>query len=242
MASLKPIPFIRVRVLASDESGWHRRPGEQRAATGVRAGSPLQWIRHGKFSAVPPRATPALPEPDLACLPDTIEPVTPHRKSHPPHLVDMAEVEPEPSAVPQEPQEPEEQDVPDMPVGPHQRPQRRPEGAVEELVRALPIAAIARSVRDASAMRSVMELVLDTCSGEGKRETGPWDLSMSLQEHGLGRSTLCLHLSRELLSLRFQCDGVPVQDLISRYADTLQSQLEEHLQLPLKIDIALTDD
>ena len=239
MASIKPIPFVRVRVLASDESGWYRRPGEQRAAPAVRTGSPLQWIRHGKVSAAPPRVTPALPELDLACLPDTLEPMAPHREHHAPHLAEEAQAEPVPTPVPEEPEKPE---APQEPVGPHPREQRRPEDAVEELVSALPIAAIARSVRDASAMRSVMELVLDTCSGDGKRETGPWDLSMSLQEHGLGRSTMFLHLSRELLSLRFQCDGAPVRDLISRHADTLQSQLEAHLQLPLKIDIALTDD
>ena len=233
MASLKPIPFVRVRVLASDESNWYRRPEDRRVAAGVRVGSQLQWVRQGKVSAAPPIVTTALLDPDLACLPDAFEDIDPRQNSDAPHQAEEAEVEPEPRAEPEEPAQP---------MGPSQRPLRRPEDVVEELSSALPIAAIARSVRDASAMRSVMELVLDTCSGEGKRETGPWDLSVSLQAHGLGSSMMFLHLSRDLLSLRFRCDGVHVRDLISRHADTLQSQLEEHLLLPLKIQIALADD
>jgi hypothetical protein len=103
------------------------------------------------------------------------------------------------------------------------------------------MAAIARSVQEATAMHAVAALVLDTCSGEGKRETGPWEFTLPLHGQGLGRSSLLLRLSRELLSLRFHCDGPDTRDLLSRHSASLLDQLQAHLAPPLVVDIVLSD-
>ena len=90
-------------------------------------------------------------------------------------------------------------------------------------------------------MHAVAALVLDTCSGEGKRETGPWEFTLPLHGQGLGRTSLLLRLSRELLSLRFSCDGPDTRDLLSRHSASLLDQLQTHLEPPLVVDIVLID-
>jgi hypothetical protein len=114
-------------------------------------------------------------------------------------------------------------------------------GAAGGTEAAVPIAAIARSVQEATAMHAVAALVLDTCSGEGKRETGPWEFTLGLHGQGLGRTSLLLRLSRELLSLRFSCDGPDTRDLLSRHSASLLDQLQTQLQPPLVVDIVLID-
>ncbi|WP_425258730.1 type III secretion system protein SctP [Rubrivivax sp. RP6-9] len=115
------------------------------------------------------------------------------------------------------------------------------ERAAGDAEAAVPIAAIARSVQEATAMHAVAALVLDTCSGDAKRETGPWEFTLPLHGQGLGRTSLLLRLSRELLSLRFSCDGPDTRDLLSRHSASLLDQLQTQLAPPLVVDIVLSD-
>lgn len=106
---------------------------------------------------------------------------------------------------------------------------------------AAPLAAVARAVEEAAVVKALVAMLVDTCGDESTRETGPWDISLSLQSFGLGESHLDLHLSRELLSLRFHCLGPGVASLLSRHRNTLLGLLQQQLHPQLVIEIAIVD-
>jgi hypothetical protein len=238
MAGPKPLPFSRVRVLENAESGAYRRFDERRLPQGHRPGPLIPWRQQPR-----PQPEAALPAPPTAVdaeEPEAGEPkaglaaagtAAAHRR------VDDAPAIADASTDDAGPDEPAHEPPEAAPRGPR----RRPGAWLAEPQATAPIAAIARAVEESAALQSVADLVARTCEGDGKRETGPWELTLPLQAHGLGRSRLTLRLSRELLKLRFDCDGRSLRDLLWRHSRSLQSRLEERLQLPLELELELCD-
>lgn len=104
-----------------------------------------------------------------------------------------------------------------------------------------PLSAVARAVEEVAVVRALAEVLVETCSGDAWRDTGPWEFSLQLQALGLGQSSLELHLSRDLLSLRFRCDTLATAHLLSRHRDTLLALLQQQLHPQLAIEIAIVD-
>jgi Type III secretion protein (HpaP) len=236
MASPKSLPFDRVRVMIDAQTGLYRRPEERRAVPGLRPGPQMLWRQPAKAPAAAELSGPALGDAVELAGGELLEPL----------VVDTAGPQ---KPAPDEGAMADEADA-DIAtwVGQADGAQsRRPElrqrqaEAPRAGAAALPLAAIARAVEESAAMRSLAALVLDTCSGEGIRETGPWEFTLPLQAQGLGRSSLCLQLSRELLLLRFCCDGPDTRNLLSRHSVTLQNQLRERLEPPLEVEVVLSD-
>ena len=240
MVTPKALPFARVRVLESTESGSYRRVDDRRAGSGPRIGLPLPWrqpIRPLPAPTVTPDPTPAGTDDDLDLDLDPDAGGSATGPDRPQRRHDASEVGRGKLADPSTPAD----DGPDFPVIAPPRVERQPSEWLADTQAAAPIAAIARAVEESAALQSVAELVVRTCEGDGKRETGPWELTLPLQAHGLGRSRLMLRLSRELLGLRFECDGRDLRDLLWRHSKSLQARLEERLRIPLEIELELGD-
>jgi len=103
------------------------------------------------------------------------------------------------------------------------------------------IGAVTRAVDEARRLRCVVDLVRETCSGEERRETGPWEFSLSLEPQGFEDATLDIRLSRQSLALRFSCASRATLDLLSRHTSTLQAQLDEQIKPPLAVEIAVCE-
>jgi Type III secretion protein (HpaP) len=127
-------------------------------------------------------------------------------------------------------------DAATAPVKPPQQPadpQSRPQADSAPV----PIAAIARSVRQAAVLRDLAELITNLCDGEENRLMGPWDMTLPLNREGLGRSTLNLRLSQASLSLRFRCDSMQALEIVSARSGELKNLLDEQLRPPLDVSI-----
>ena len=246
MASTKPLPFERVRVIVDVHTGLVRRHDERRTLPTPRPAPQAAWRPPARpAESVPSAAVVAAFAAALAggtgeaAAPEAEAAEGARERAHPvlPALDDTG-AGAEGSCPPAFPDA--------AAAGPSVRQRlaslaERANWAEGDLEAAVPIAAIARSVQEATAMHAVAALVLDTCSGEGKRETGPWEFTLPLHGQGLGRTSLLLRLSRELLSLRFSCDGPDTRDLLSRHSASLLDQLQTHLEPPLVVDIVLID-
>lgn len=113
-------------------------------------------------------------------------------------------------------------------------------GSPERVTAADPVRAIVRTVRQATLLRGLIGTIAEVCDGGENQRLGPWDMTLPLGGHGLGRSTLNLRLSLGDLLLRFQCDGQDKFDLISAGAEGLRTELQETLRPPLDVRIETT--
>ncbi len=100
-----------------------------------------------------------------------------------------------------------------------------------------PVAAIARSISQASALLDVCALVVELCGGEQPRLAGTWEATVPLAPQGLGGTLLWLRLSEEALALRFVCDEPRTLDMLRPRLDELRRQLLQQLAPPLDLSI-----
>lgn len=100
-----------------------------------------------------------------------------------------------------------------------------------------PVAAIARSISQASALLDVCALVVELCGGEQPRLAGTWEATLPLAPQGLGGTLLWLRLSEEALALRFVCDEPRTLDMLRPRLDELRRQLLQQLAPPLDLSI-----
>ena len=236
MANPKVMPFSRVRLLECTDSGLLPRVEDRRAGPSHRSGLPLPWRQLLRtLPAAPEGALPRAADAEWGQARGDADDVA--NASEPPPRPPAAEQLPKDPLGSESPAGPRADDLITHPPSVAHRPGRK----LVETKGVAPIAAIARAVEESSALESVADLVVRTCDGDNKRETGPWEFTLALQAQGLGRSLLRLHLSRELLKLRFECDGLSLRDLLWRHSKSLQSRIEERLQIPLEIDVELGD-
>lgn len=245
MASPKPLSFQRVRLMIDAEPGQCRPRGVPRHPPAPRPALELAWRQAARQPPAPP-APQARPRPEGAgpapAPADAAVRVDDDRRPAPPQASPTAPLADDgapPNACPQEggAGDPHDTGVPTA-------------GAVRATVAnrpappvplAVPVAAIARAVEDATSLHALVDLVVETCGGEGKRETGPWEFTLPLHAQGLGETRLCLRLSQMQLDLRFLCDGPSARDLISRQSSTLREQLSVRLSPPLEVEITLDE-
>jgi hypothetical protein len=240
MPTPKAIPFARVRVLQSTEPGLYRPIDTRRADSGQRMVTPLAWRLHIR-SSPPALAAPVPPQTDAAEdpeAPEVTDTVTDAEQLG--GWRDNAEAGAADAGDTLEPAVPKDS-LQDNPVIAPYRVERRTSAWLVDTDGIAPVDAVTRAVKESVSLQSVVDLIARTCDGEGMRETGPWELSLPLEKQGLGRSMLNLYLSREQLRLRFACDGPAQYDLIWQHSKSLQSKLEERLQIPIEIDITLSD-
>ena len=102
-----------------------------------------------------------------------------------------------------------------------------------------PVAAIARSISQASALLDVCALVVELCGGDRQRPAGTWEATLPLAQQGLGGTLLRLSLSPESLALRFMCDEPRTLDMLRPRTDELHRQLLQQLAPPLELSIDL---
>jgi Type III secretion protein (HpaP) len=239
MSSSKSIPFERIRVIAPSDSGAHRPRVVGRAFEPGRAAVPSQWgkltIRKPESHAKPVGADDddqddtdlAPPAPGLAMAP-TLPRETPSEQP--------SAAAPPPEPPPQVAQPSLTEEAQALPA----TPPSGPAGLVTEHHAAsapAPIAAIARSVRQAAVLRDLAELITNLCDGEENRLMGPWDMTLPLDREGLGSSTLHMRLSQATLSLRFYCESMQALEIVSARSDELKKLLDEQLRPPLDVSI-----
>jgi hypothetical protein len=237
MSVSKPLPFARVRVMVDTGEGLCLRPDARRAWASARRGAELAWRMPAEAATPPADDRPDDPADAAGDPAGTVGRDRTGAAARPP-----LQVAPHGDEAPQRrPAAPREMPEPQPHTAsrPDPMPPALPPAGLPGM--AVPVAAIARAVEEAEAVQLLTALVVETCSGEGKRETGPWEFTLPLNAHGLGGSTLCLQLSQRLLSLRFHCDGRDARDVLSRHRGTLQQQLQEQMRPPLEVEVLLVD-
>jgi len=248
MASPKTLSFQRVRVMVDSEAGLCRPRGQPRNLPVPRPAVELSWRQAARQSSASPTAPGRAPEeekhPGLPGPGPSVDEVTGPTAPRSSVWTSLTDGRPEPidhthtggTTVPGDTNAAASDALP--PRSSRTAASDRP-GRVEPM--AVPVAAIARAVEDATTLRALVDLVAETCSGEGKRETGPWEFTLPLRAHGLRETRLCLRLSQAQLSLRFLCDGASARDLLSRQSTTLREQLSVRMNPPLEVEITLDD-
>ena len=235
MASPKPIPFEQVRV-RTDLANQAPLCGRNRPSAGARGLAVFQWSRLSNIDPVvqtnrAPVGTDLLPENVLSAQTPAERQLLPPLPL-PPHDGDVPQgalFE----AVPQPKQALHDAGPSPPPLsGDASTPGREPAD--------VPVRAVVRSLRQAVVLRGLSGTIAKVCDGEENQRLGPWEMTLPLSAHGLGRSFLNMRLSLGELLLRFQCDGKDKLDLISAGAEGLRTELEETLRPPLEVRIETT--
>lgn len=259
MTRPRPLSFDRVRVVLDADAGQLRRPELRRHPMAPRFVLTLPGRAEAEAPAHRAAPGPGQPmadarAPDPSALPAAVVGAArPDDGEAPPA---GAATDAPAAREAQEAQEANEaHEAPDAPQAARWQPDaagappHRPHAAVAQgpppaaplPAQAVPVSAIARAVEDATAVRALAAVIVDTCSGDDKRDTGPWSFALPLVEQGFGASRLDLRLSRESLSLRFECDGPRTRELLCRHTASLKAQLDEQIRPPLEVDIAVCE-
>jgi hypothetical protein len=209
-----PFDLVRIRQTGEDESAeWRLRP---RLNAPVRAGAAFQWGRlfETERSRSPPPGPPAQEADDVPVDADDA-PAAAYARAPPPMGL-AGDRAPPPQAGPSR------------------------AGVHEAAAAASPLAAVARSVHQAALVQELTEAIVGLCDGEASQRLGPWDMCLQLDRHGLGQTRVVLRLSPGELSLRFECDGEAVRNVLSRHSDRLTRELEDRLHPPVNVQVELS--
>jgi hypothetical protein len=226
-----PFDLVRIRHAGEDNPAeWRLRP---RLHAPARAGTAFEWGRllEAERSRAPPRGPPAEEAEDVPADAANAPAAEPARVQAPPVRIagDRAPARQDPEA---------EADPGPVDGGPGWAVTDRAI-AHEAAAAAAPLAALARSVHQAALVQELTDAIVGLCDGEASQRLGPWDMCLPLDRHGLGQTRVVLRLSPGDLSLRFECDGPAVRNVLSRHSDRLARELEDRLHPPVNVQVEL---
>jgi hypothetical protein len=233
-----PFDLVRVRQAGEDDSAeWRLRP---RLNAPVRPGAAFHWGRlfEAERSRSPPPGPPAEEADDVPVDAADAPAVGPAPAPPPPQQHQQRSLGMPGDRVPPR-QEPVAAADPGPAGGPPGRAEPGRTGAHGTAAAASPLAAVARSVHQAALVQELTEAIVGLCDGEASQRLGPWDMCLPLDRHGLGQTRVMLRLSPGDLSLRFECDGEAVRNVLSRHADRLTRELEDRLHPPVNVQVEL---